>query len=162
MKVTNIFPIILTTLLMKLTCAVNQTRPICYSGSALYQKIAQNCNDKDPAYSGEWYCATVEICESFISKERQCVETRGCATKEECSSSSSTSGYYNGNKVQVTSGINPAGMTITATCCQANNFPDDDSVAVDYTDICNDASRTAHYAALITLVGVAFLYFAIV
>jgi hypothetical protein len=42
-----------------------------------------------------------KICESFINKKRECVETRGCATKEECQSSGSSTGYYDGNEVQV-------------------------------------------------------------
>ena len=42
----------------------------------------------------------LQICESFINKERECVKTRGCATEEECVSSTST-GYYDGNTVQV-------------------------------------------------------------
>ena len=32
---------------------------------------------------------------------------------------------------------NPAGMTITISCCLANNFANDDTVAIDYTQICN-------------------------
>jgi hypothetical protein len=31
------------------------------SGSTLYQKITQNCNEKDPSYTGNWYCATIEV-----------------------------------------------------------------------------------------------------
>jgi hypothetical protein len=37
-------------------------------------------------------------------------------------------------------------MTITATCCQAYNFPSDDAIAIDYTEICNSAS--SRYAAV--------------
>lgn len=33
-------------------------------------------------------------------------------------------------------------MTITASCCSAYNFPDDDAIAIDYTKICNTAGRS--------------------
>jgi hypothetical protein len=36
----------------------------------------------------------------------------------------------------------PGGMKIVATCCLANTFPTDDTVAIDYTLICNDAMRS--------------------
>lgn len=35
----------------------------------------------------------------------------------------------------------PGGMKILATCCKANTFPDDDTVAIDYSKICNSGSR---------------------
>jgi hypothetical protein len=34
---------------------------------------------------------------------------------------------------------NPAGMSITATCCKAYDFPTDDAVAIDYSEVCNSA-----------------------
>lgn len=36
-------------------------------------------------------------------------------------------------------------MTITASCCKAHDFPDDDAIAIDYSDVCNSApaGRTA-------------------
>mmetsp|Transcript_31805 Transcript_31805/g.53662 ORF Transcript_31805/g.53662 Transcript_31805/m.53662 type:complete len:175 (-) Transcript_31805:272-796(-) len=115
-------------------------RPSCYTGSSLYETVVQNCNDKDPSYTDEWYCATMEICESFIDKARVCAVTKGCATKEECSTSSTTSGVYDSTTVDV-GGTNPAGMTITTTCCEAKYFDDDDEVAIDYSAICNSANR---------------------
>lgn len=47
-------------------------------------------------------------------------------------------------------------MTITATCCVAYNFPSDDAIAIDYTNICNSAPRsvtTLSLATLVVLVG---------
>eukprot|EP00981_Chlorochromonas_danica_P008073 scaffold1962_cov180-Ochromonas_danica.AAC.8 len=76
-----------------------------------------------------------QICESFISERRQCVTTRGCATESECTSNGVV---YDGQHIQV-GGQYPAGMQITATCCDAHDFPDDDAVAIDYNDICNSA-----------------------
>lgn len=139
-------------------------------GSSMYQLVTQDCATKDKSYNGTWYCAKMEICESFMNKNRECITTRGCATSEECVDSSSATGYYNGNKVQVSlflfqlccqysngfgsffsslsslsllqvsSGVNPAGMTVTATCCKAYEFSDDDTIAINYDDICNSAS----------------------
>jgi hypothetical protein len=39
-------------------------------------------------------------------------------------------------------GTQPAGMKISAVCCKANKFPDDDGMAIDMTKICNSAGRT--------------------
>lgn len=95
-----------------------------------------------------------------MSKARECVETRGCATEEECVSSTSTSGYYNGNAIQVTSGINPAGMTITARCCNAYDFPNDDAIPIDYSNICNSSSGAPYtqLSIVITLLALS-VYF---
>lgn len=65
--------------------------------------------------------------------------------------------------MQVTSGILPAGMTITASCCKAY-IPDydDDAVAVDYASICNTASNSSNgFAGLALTVTAALvaLYF---
>lgn len=115
------------------------------------------------------------------------MQTRGCATQEECVSATSSSGYYNGNAVQVhlhfsrckllgatvnsqvasfclfvqvTSGIAPAGMTITATCCNAYDFPSDDAIAIDYKNICNSASGAPYtqLSIVVTLVALS-VYF---
>eukprot|EP01031_Cornospumella_fuschlensis_P034915 gene34915-42281_t len=83
----------------------------------------------------------MEICESFISSARECIETRGCATQEECTTSSGT--IYNGETVESVPSTLPAGMTMKATCCMANNFPDDDTIALDYKDVCNSASKSS-------------------
>jgi hypothetical protein len=40
---------------------------------------------------------------------------------------------------QVTQNVNPGGMTMKATCCSAHVFPNDDTVAINYGDICNSA-----------------------
>lgn len=141
--------------------AENQTKAVCYSGSTLYQRITQDCNEKDPSYTGVWYCAKIEVCESFISSYRSCMITRGCATEQECRYSSSSTGYYDGQEIQVTAGVNPAGMTMTATCCEAHNFPDDDTVALDFSDICNSGRKTASVGlvGLFSSIMALFVYF---
>lgn len=53
------------------------------------------------------------------------------------------------------SGQYPGGMKVTTTCCMANNFPDDDTVAIDFTDICNSASRQGMSGLLV--IGLAAL-----
>ena len=159
------------------TFLLHTSRLRCALGSSLYQQVTQDCATKDPSYNGDWYCATMEvshsvnscicwllstllnccplrplqICESFKNKHRECIQTRGCATFEECQSTTSTSGIYNGNTVQVTSGVNPAGMTITATCCKAHDFPTDDAIAIDYSEICNSAPGSAIALSYTTL-----------
>lgn len=58
----------------------------------------------------------------------------------------------------------PAGMTMKATCCAANDFPSDDTVAIDYEQICNSAPSFAKiqpygaFVALATVVAL-FIYF---
>jgi len=125
----------------------NQTKALCYSGSNLYQQLTQNCNSQNPSYTGEWYCAKIELCEAFISESRQCVVTRGCATQSQCRYSPSSSGIYDSTGLQV------AGMSITVTCCLANNFANDDTIAIDYTQICNSAPTGFTYPSLGMLVG---------
>lgn len=78
------------------------------SGSNLYQLLTQDCTSKDSSYTGEWYCAKMEVrsieqvrsdvtlCdslflqvyESFQPNAREPIITRGCATESECTSSS--------------------------------------------------------------------------
>jgi hypothetical protein len=48
--------------------SINQTTVLCFSGSNLYQEITQNCHDEDTDYNGEWYCATMKICEQYIDR----------------------------------------------------------------------------------------------
>lgn len=48
----------------------------------------------------------------------------------------------------------PGGMKIVATCCQAHSFPDDDTVAIDYSEICNSASRLQMGLGLLSLIVV--------
>mmetsp|Transcript_16632 Transcript_16632/g.17997 ORF Transcript_16632/g.17997 Transcript_16632/m.17997 type:complete len:161 (+) Transcript_16632:186-668(+) len=127
---------LILSILNSVQASTNQTKAICYSGSNLYQLLTQDCNDKDSSYTGEWFCAKMEVCENFISSERTCIVTRGCATAQECSSGS---GFYSNQNIQV-NGQNPGGMTVTVTCCSAYNFPSDDTIALDYSNICNSAS----------------------
>jgi hypothetical protein len=49
--------------------------------------------------------------------------------------------------------VNPAGMTVTATCCKAFEFNDDDTIAIDYNDICNSANSLKSSSSFV--VGVA-------
>lgn len=41
------------------------------------------------------------MCESYINSARECIETRGCATEQECQTTTSSSGFYSGEDVQV-------------------------------------------------------------
>lgn len=56
---------------------------------------------------------------------------------------------------QVTSGVNPAGMTITATCCAAYDAPTDDAIAMDYSSICNSAVGNIQARSVSMVVAVA-------
>lgn len=47
-----------------------------------------------------------QVCESFMNKNRECIVTRGCATEEECSDSTSATGYYDGQTLTVRYFIN--------------------------------------------------------
>ena len=117
----------------------NTTQLLCYSGSNLYQMTTVNCRNKDTSYTGSWYCVHVEICEQYISASRTCSIVKGCATAEQCTSSSSS--IMDKTAIQSTSGIYPAGLTITATCCAPLEENNDDGVSIDYYSICNSGSR---------------------
>lgn len=102
--------------------------------------------------------------EAFQSSSREPIITRGCATESECFSS--TNQMYSGTEILVcpclycaftnvflvmvilfsfsisqSNGLMPGGMQIVATCCKANSFPDDDTIAIDYSQICNSGSQ---------------------
>ena len=123
--------------------AASNSRTLCYSGSSMYQSFIQDCNAQDTSYSGTWYCADVEVCESFISGTRSCISTKGCAKEEQCydTGSSSTGTLYSGDSISNTGSELPAGMTISPSCCLNSDLFNDDDTALDYTNICNDASR---------------------
>ena len=116
----------------------NSSQLLCYSGSNLYQLNTVNCRNKDPSYTGSWYCAHVEVCEQYISASRICSILKGCATAEQCTSTSST--IMDATAIQSTSGINPAGLSITATCCAPLEQNNDDGVYTNYYAICNSGS----------------------
>ena len=59
---------------------------------------------------------------------------------------------------QVTGGVNPAGMTIKATCCPAYDAPSDDAIAMDYSSICNSASRNTLSLGVLAAVLAASVY----
>jgi hypothetical protein len=113
-------------------------KALCYTGSSLYQLVTQDCNAKDSSYTGQWYCAKLEVYEAFQSSSREPIITRGCATESECFSS--TNQMYSGTEI-LSNGLMPGGMQIVATCCKANSFPDDDTIAIDYSQICNSGSQ---------------------
>lgn len=48
-------------------------------------------------------------------------------------------------------------MTITATCCSAYDFPDDDTIAIDYTKICNTATTTSTYYTLYYTISITIM-----
>ena len=71
----NIAPLKLYTVLVLVVfldkvLAQNQTRAICYSGSNLYQRLIQDCNDEDSSYVGSWYCSTMEVSEVKSSRAK--------------------------------------------------------------------------------------------
>ncbi len=43
----------------------------------------------------------------------------------------------------------PAGMKITATCCEAAHFDNDDNVAIDYNLICNSGSKGFFFSVVL-------------
>lgn len=63
---------------------------------------------------------------------------RGCAKEEECVDPT-TNEPYDGDAIYTANSTKPAGMDIRAYCCSADDFPDDDSVAIDMSKICNAA-----------------------
>jgi hypothetical protein len=52
-------------------------------------------------------------------------------------------------------------MSITATCCKAYDFPTDDAVAIDYSEVCNSAPAgvtALSYTAMALLLSLAVLF----
>jgi hypothetical protein len=53
-------------------------------------------------------------------------------------------------------------MTMTASCCLANNFAEDDTVAIDYSQICNSATasraQTVGALAIVLAVSAYFIH----
>jgi hypothetical protein len=118
-------------------------RTFCYAGSDMYQLLTQDCNAQDPTYTGDWYCSSISVCESFISGSRNCMQTRGCAKEAQCytTGSKSTGSLYTGIALTNSGTELPSGMSIEPTCCLNDvAFADDDS-GLDYDNICNSASK---------------------
>ena len=116
----------------------------------MYQKLTVDCNAQDPTYTGEWYCANVKVCESYMSSKRQCMTTRGCAKEAECEFSAGNT-YAGDTALLNYAGKSPAGMTITPECCSnSKKFADDDG-AVDYSVICNSSARSITYSAMLAV-----------
>ena len=64
-----------------------------------------DCADQDPTVDqDDWYCAKAEMCEQFISDNRVCAVTRGCATANQCLDSSGK--MYN-NDIILSNSNNP-------------------------------------------------------
>ncbi len=115
-------------------------RSYCFSGSSLYQLENVDCTEKDSSYNDIWYCSTVRVCESYISSARECIETRGCAKKEECINPTTDTEYAD-EKVYFNGDKEYGGMEISVSCCVAgDDFPDDDAVAINMADICNSSN----------------------
>ena len=145
------------------TVFAENTRTLCYSGSDMYQKLTVDCNAQDPAYLGKWYCAKVTVCEQYISKNRNCMTTRGCAKADQCAVSANT--VYSGTPLESSTSQLPGGMTITPSCCLNSAMFATDDGALDYDIICNSSSRgvtfnMAAVAALTALVSAASLLMA--
>jgi len=131
--------------LLVLFMCLNLVRPqrsYCFSGTSEYQAEVVECSEKNPSYNGNWYCATMEICEQFKNSDRNCIISRGCATEEQCTDGSGN--IYHQTK-NTESGERIGGMTVTTSCCLNDNdaFYDDDLIAVDLSGVCNAAGRTA-------------------
>lgn len=128
---------------LRMADGASNSRTLCYSGSTLYQMFIQDCNAEDTSYTGTWYCSEVEVCEQFISGSRDCVITKGCAKEEQCydTGSASTGTMYTGSAISNSGSQYPGGMEIRPSCCSNPNLFNDDDSAVDYSLICNSASR---------------------
>lgn len=148
---------LLALLVLEVSLGATKSRTLCYSGSSMYQTFIQDCNAQDSSYTGTWYCADVEVCESFISGSRDCITTKGCAKEAQCydTGDSSTGTLYDGSSISNTGSQLPAGMTISPTCCLNSERFNDDDTALDYTNICNDASRVG--SSLWVAIGVALI-----
>ena len=77
------------------------------------------------------YTVDAAGCCAACAKEAQCYDT----------GDSSTGTLYDGSSISNTGSQLPAGMTISPSCCLNTELFNDDDTALDYTDICNDASR---------------------
>ena len=78
---------------------------LLYLGSSLYQLNAMDCTAQDSTVSeDDWYCVKAEMCEQYISGNRVCAVTRGCATATQCTDSSGS--IYN-NDVVLSNSNNP-------------------------------------------------------
>ena len=150
--------IVLLASILLVSEAASNSRTLCYSGSTLYQRFIQDCNAQNSNYTGTWYCAEVEVCESFISGRRTCISTKGCATEEQCydTGSSSTGTLYNGNSISNAGSQLPAGMTISPKCCLNSNLFNDDDSALDFDSICNNAFRIG--SSLWVAIGTATIF----
>jgi len=122
---------------------LSESRTLCYSGSDLYQSFIQDCDAEDPSYAGTWYCAEVEVCEQYISGSRNCMTTKGCAKEAQCydTGSASTGTMYTGNAITNSGSVYPGGMEIRPSCCTNTQDFEEDDTSLDYSVICNSASR---------------------
>jgi hypothetical protein len=115
----------------------------------------EKCDDLDQGYNGTWYCQKAELCEKFIGTTgRSCVVTKGCATDAECYNYN-TGNYWDGEKIETTSGIALAGTTARLWCCKAVFFPTDDTVARVYANVCNGASGGHNSWGVVAAAGMA-------
>ena len=64
---------------------------------------------------------------------------KGCAKYEECAN---PSGGVLSDSPLLLNGVNAGGMKVTISCCKSVQIPSDDSIAIDYNLICNDATRS--------------------
>ena len=82
----------------------------------------------------------------------------GCAKQTDCINPLTGTIYDGEALVNPLVGSNPAGMLISPYCCTAEVAPSDDSIAINYNNICNSASKTSsvfivNVIALSMLVG---------
>jgi hypothetical protein len=149
--------------LVSLTSGAQSSRTLCYAGSSMYQSFIQDCDAADSTYTGTWYCAEIEVCESFMSGSRECITTKGCAKEAQCydTGDSSTGTLYSGTSLSNAGSQLPAGMTLSPSCCLNQDQFSDDDTALDYSTICNDAARSGAYSSMwLTLsIGIAAYFY---
>jgi hypothetical protein len=129
-----------------------QSRYYCFTGSSEYQLQVVDCADRNSTYTGDWYCATMEVCEQFQDTNRHCISTRGCATDSQCTDSSDQTLMTSPTNIYLTGATKISGMTVKTSCCAANKFEDDDLIAADLSDICNSAPSSSGVGSTLALI----------
>lgn len=126
--------------------------------------VISDCSLQDTSYTGNWFCSQIQVCEAGISTSRECIKSKGCAKQEQCTCSGVNCHIVNGELESEYSGLvtitnqNPGGFVVNIYCCQSKIFPSDDLVAINYNDICNNAS-SASYSISFFIMGFVTILF---
>lgn len=120
--------------------------------------VISDCSLQDTSYTGNWFCSQIQVCEAGISTSRECIKSKSCAKEEQCSCTGDNcnNGAYSG-LVEINA-QNPGGFVVNIYCCQSKIFPSDDLVAINYNDICNNAS-SASYSISFFIMGFVTILF---